>query len=134
MKGEIVTSAGHGVFRVWARAWETDDGLVLGLFGGDRTHVGTVVLSVPRPSLSDPAQISSTSSVLNLVGHKEEELLRPLAEEAARRLKRPVVAVCGIHVDGATREQIMELSTLARQAWNEVIEQIINNSFSRQES
>lgn len=125
MKGEIAASAGQGAFQVWARAWETEDGLVLGLFGGEKTHVGTVVLSVPRPSLSDPAQVSCTSSVLNLVGHKEEDLLRPLAEEAARRLRRPVVAVAGIHVDGATKEQIGELCGLANQAWNDVLGRII---------
>ncbi|MCL5046689.1 MAG: hypothetical protein M1598_07880 [Actinobacteria bacterium] len=130
MTGEIAASAGEGVFRVWARGWKTDDGVVIGLFGGDHTHVGTVVLSVPRPSLSDPAQISSTSSVLNLIAHKEEDLVRPLAEEAARRLKRPVVAVSGIHVDGATKDQIGELCALARKAWDEVLEQIITKKES----
>ena len=121
MKTEIAASAGDGRFQVWARAWETDDGLVLGLFGGERTHVGTVVLGVPRPSLSDPAQVSCTSSVLNLPGHQEEALLRPLVEAAVRHLKRPVVGVAGIHVDGVTEEQIKGLCAAAEQAWNEVL-------------
>jgi len=112
--GEAVVAAGSGRFRVWGQAWATGDGVVLGLFGGERAHVGSVVMGVPRPSLLDPDVVSCTSSVLNLPGHKEEELLRPLVEEAVRRLRQPVVGVAGIHIEAATAEDLAILCTNAR--------------------
>ncbi|MEW6398261.1 MAG: UbiX family flavin prenyltransferase [Bacillota bacterium] len=108
--------AGEGHLRVQARAWATDDGYVVGLFGGDRTHVGTVVVSVPRPSLADPERSSCTSSVINLPAHKEEEVIRPLADELARVTCSPVVGVAGVHVDGADPSTLDLLARNCREA------------------
>lgn len=50
------------------------------LQGGERPHIGCTVLAVPRPSLTGSGACSSTASVLNLPGHKDEALCRLLAE------------------------------------------------------
>ncbi|RYD02040.1 hypothetical protein N752_26680 [Desulforamulus aquiferis] len=42
----------------------SDDGLVCQLYGGDKSHIGAVVLTLPRPSLKKDYQISCNSSVL----------------------------------------------------------------------
>ena len=42
------------------------------LYGGERPHIGCTVMAQPRPSLADPQKMSSTASVLNLSGHKDE--------------------------------------------------------------
>ena len=39
--------------------------------GGDNPHIGTSVLAIPRPSLTGDESISATSSVMNMVGHKD---------------------------------------------------------------
>lgn len=52
------------------------------LQGGERPHIGCTVLAVPRPSLTGSGACSSTASVLNLPGHKDEALCRLLAERA----------------------------------------------------
>lgn len=87
------------------------------LQGGEAPHIGCVVLAVPRPSLDGDGSRSSTASVLNVTGHKDEILCRRLAEQMA--VRENAVAVCcgGFHVDHITKEQIREV--------NEAVEEII---------
>ena len=79
------------------------------LHGGDRPHIGSVVLSIPRPSLTGNGEISVTSSVLNVTGHKDEQICRYLAEQTARYRNAVVVCAGGFHVDDITEEQIAEV-------------------------
>ena len=53
--------------------------------GGDKPHIGSCVLSVPRPSLADNKKISCTSSVLNVTGHKDENICRLVAESFCKK-------------------------------------------------
>ena len=76
------------------------------LTGGEKPHVGSVVLAVPRPSLTGDGTDSCTSSVLNCTGHKDEVLCRMVAEELCTRTGRTVVCTGGVHMDRATGEQI----------------------------
>jgi hypothetical protein len=48
--------------------------LCVALYGGDRPHIGAVAISQPRPSLADPAVASATTSVVAVLGHKEDML------------------------------------------------------------
>lgn len=79
------------------------------LCGGDRPHIGSVVLSIPRPSLTGSGEVSVTSSVLNVTGHKDEQICRYLAEQIARCQNAIVVCTGGFHVDDITEEQIGEV-------------------------
>jgi len=87
--------------------------------GGDRPHLGAVALSTPRPSLADSRKISASTSVLTLVGHKEDDVAKKIAQQYAAKLNRQVVVACGVHLDGITREElaVMEemLAELAEQ-------------------
>ena len=78
------------------------------LWGGDRPHIGCTVLSVPRPSLTGDGSVSVTSSVLNVTGHKDEQICRFLAEEVAARKRAVVVCTGGFHYDGITPAPIRE--------------------------
>ena len=49
---------------------------------------------------------SATSSVINLVAHKDEDVARPLAELLAKNLNQVVVVTAGIHISQATLEDI----------------------------
>ena len=92
------------------------------LEGGERPHSGCAVLAVPRPSLSGGEQISSTASVLNVIGHKDEFLCRRLAEQVAAGQGRLTVCVGGFHTDHITKEQIWEVTEAADQAAAELSE------------
>ena len=62
------------------------------LSGGERSHIGCTVLAVPRPSLDGSGKMSSTASVLNVMGHKDEEVCRYLAEKYRQEECR-----CGVY-------------------------------------
>ena len=78
-------------------------------YGGDKPHIGCTVLAVPRPSLSGDGSVSVTSSVLNLVSHKDEAICRYLAETYAQKKNATVVCSGGFHVDHITQENLSEL-------------------------
>ena len=77
--------------------------------GGERPHIGCTVLALPRPSLDGSDKMSSTASVLNVMGHKDEEVCRYLAEKVSAGKKATVVCTGGIHMNGITKEQIAEI-------------------------
>ncbi len=82
--------------------------------GGDAPHIGSVVLSTPRPSLTGQGT-SATSSVLNNIGHKDELVARQVAEHLAAKLDTMVCCVCGIHKDDATPKDIASCATLGEE-------------------
>lgn len=75
----------------------------------NQAHIGCCVLAQPRPSLAGDGKVSATSSVLNVVGHKDEALCRYLAERAAAVHRCNAVCTGGFHVDNMTGAQIEEL-------------------------
>ena len=77
--------------------------------GGECPHIGCTVLAILRPSLDGSGKMSSTASVLNVTGHKDEEECRYLAEKVSAGKKTTVVCTGGIHMDGITKEQIAEI-------------------------
>ena len=79
------------------------------LYGGDKPHIGCTVLAVPRLSLSGDGSVSCTSSVINLTGHKDEQICRYTAETLCKNYQAAVSCTGGFHVDGITSDQIREL-------------------------
>jgi gallate decarboxylase subunit D len=59
-------------------------------------------MAVARPSLIDASQISSSASVLCVVGHKEDDLARSVALHLSAALECTVTVVAGLHVNNAT--------------------------------
>lgn len=90
--------------------------------GGERPHIGCTVLALPRPSLDGSGRISSTASVLNVTGHKDEEVCRYLAETVSAGKNSIVVCTGGIHMDGITKEQIAEIVETMRIIAVEIVE------------
>ncbi len=76
-------------------------------------HIGSAVMAIARPSLTGEG-MSATSSVLNRLGHKDEEIARRIAENVAASLNCAVVCTCGIHMDGITPEQIRQILDACR--------------------
>jgi hypothetical protein len=80
--------------------------LSVNLLGGDRPHIGAVAIGIPRPSLTRSGRRSATTSVFALVGHKEDDLAKSLANDLARRIGIPTVVVAGVHLRRARSSDI----------------------------
>lgn len=83
--------------------------LLIAVSGGIRPHIGCTIISVPRLSLKEGGKNSCTTSVWNLVGHKDEEVCRRLAEAYCKISGRLVVCTGGIHAENIQMSQIEEL-------------------------
>jgi len=94
------------------------------IYGGDTPHIGCVTLSVPRPSLADINIISSTTSVLNLIGHKDDEVAKYVSHTLSSSLNKHVVVMCGIHIDSITRDEIGTTIELLKELTDKLIQRL----------
>lgn len=89
--------------------------------GGEKPHIGSTVMAIPRPSLTGDKTISATSSVINVTGHKDEELCRFLAETVAKKTMGTVVCTGGFHMDNITSRQIKEVMDAVKEIALEIV-------------
>lgn len=76
------------------------------IFGGDDPHIGCVTLGIPRPSLDNNDTISSTSSIINKLGHKDDKIALYVSEKLVPALNKDIAISCGIHIDNITNNEI----------------------------
>ena len=91
------------------------DDILLCVQGGEKPHIGCVVQAIPRASLSDKSKVSCTSSVMNLVGHKDEYICRMVAEKVCVNNSVAVVCTGGVHIDNISQDEIKELIQAAKE-------------------
>ncbi len=83
--------------------------VLVAIWGGEKPHIGAVAIAQPRPSLKDPQVTSATASVICLMGHKEDELVKAAAEILAAALETRVVVTAGIHWDNLAPDAIQRI-------------------------
>lgn len=91
----MITS-GEGKTRVWLKKQKMGDDILLVVGGGDKTHIGTAVMCVP----------GKKAQVLKYGTHKDHIVLEPIAKKTCEKYGKVVVAVGGIHIHDATKEEI----------------------------
>jgi hypothetical protein len=79
----------------------------------------------PRPSLKDPKRISSTASVICILGHKEDELAKAASEILSAALNTKVVVTAGIHWDNLDKNGIEKVIENSRQIVDMIIDKIL---------
>lgn len=117
-------SAGTGKYQIIMLATITEDGVVAQIYGGEKAHVGAIALSIPGPGAAAPEKVSCSTTVVPLLGHKDDEVARPVAEELAKTWGSPVVVVAGIHVDNANKEDIRKLLHNCKEVARELIQEL----------
>ena len=127
-KGQLSLIEGELPYQVQATALLIGGDLVVMVYGGDKPHVGAVAVSIPRPSLDDPGVISATTSVYALVGHKEDELAKKMANKLASFFNRKVVLTAGIHVDNITAEGIRAIENNCIKVMEQLLKQLEKSS------
>lgn len=103
--------AGQGRHQAEALVVVNGADLVVTIGGGSAYHIGATALAIPRPSLADPGLVSASASVICVTGHKEDELARSAALKMAAHFNRIVSVNLGLHVDEATPQDIMDLTS-----------------------
>jgi hypothetical protein len=84
------------------------------LGGGTAPHIGSVAISQPRPRLNDPEHISCTTSIHNILGHKDDVIAVLFAEGFCKEFNCLTVASAGVHIDGAGTKEIKQIMNLAK--------------------
>ena len=122
MKGiETVSSGSENGYTLKGTIIFLDNGDVIVVVTGGRDHIGAVSLAVPRPSLLDHERLSATSSVLTMLGHKEDELVKYVSEKVAAAIGRNVVVIAGVHYDDLS---LADLAAI-RELWVSLSEAMI---------
>lgn len=91
--------------------------------GGNRPHLGAVAVSQVRPSLDDPSQVSASTSVITLLGHKEDAIVQKAGQKLAAALNKNVVVCCGIHVDKITQDELQFIDEAVERFCKECVKQ-----------
>jgi hypothetical protein len=112
-------------YQIHATAMLIGDDLLVVIWGGTKPHIGAVAVALPRPSLADPQITSSTSSILTLLGHKEDEVVKMVSEHLSARLERNVVVTAGIHWDDLPEEAVEEIVNNCEKLADEIHARII---------
>ena len=91
----MITS-GEGKYKVFLEEKKLDDDIIYILGGGEKSHIGGVVICEP----------GKKSQAIRLEGHYDDIVLKPIAENACKKYKIKVVALGGVHLDNASKEEI----------------------------
>ena len=118
----IAISIKEGRFKLGASVRILGPDLLVAVWGGTHPHIGAVALALPRPSLRDKKKTSATSSVLTLLGHKEDVTAKTVSEALAAALKKNVVVTVGIHWDNLKPEEIELIIRLTDRLTKKIIE------------
>jgi gallate decarboxylase subunit D len=108
MKGSspVTVRVACGALTLEATACRAGRDLSVTISGGERPHLGCVVIATPHPAQNDAGRMTVTSSVVAAPPHREEALARPFAERLARCLGGTVVVAAGVHTGALGPEGI----------------------------
>ncbi|MBE3128396.1 MAG: hypothetical protein IMZ60_01825 [Actinobacteria bacterium] len=85
---------------------EIGNDLIFIVSGGDLPHIGAISVGIPRPSLKNPDQLSSTISTYVFTGHKDNIIGNKIADEISKRTEKKVVVLAGIHFNHLSERDI----------------------------
>ena len=108
----IALTARRGRVALRLTAERLGDDLAVTVSGGDRAHIGAVAVSPPRPARGGAPASGATTSVVALLGHREDELARKIAARLAAVTRGAVCVACGVHVDGIVAGEIRDVLEL----------------------
>ena len=91
----MITS-GESKYKVFLEKKQLGNDLIYILGGGERSHIGGVVVCEPKKK----------PNVIRLGTHHDYVVLTPIAKAACKKYNKTVVAVGGIHIDNASKEEI----------------------------
>ncbi|MGL5436519.1 MAG: hypothetical protein ACRDBO_14140 [Lachnospiraceae bacterium] len=95
--------------------------LVICIGNNSGAHIGSCVISEPYEK---DGGVHVTSSVRNLLSHKEGEIALLYSEAAAKVLNQTVCCLCGIHYDDITGDELRAVHKWCANDVEEMIKQL----------
>ncbi|HYE81650.1 MAG TPA: hypothetical protein VEG39_05715 [Clostridia bacterium] len=124
MKSQIHEMLEDGKYSLEALLVLTDDGIAMFVGGGEKPHIGTVVISQPRPGMKAGSGISCTTSVTNMLSHKDDLIIIPIAEAVCKKTSMVVAASGGVHIDNADESAIKRLMSNMEELTKKLLERL----------
>ncbi len=91
----MITS-GEGKYKVWLKEKKIGDDRLYILGGGEKTHIGGIVICEPKKQ----------PNVIRLEGHRDDVVLKLIAEKAREKYDTTIVVMGGVHIENAKKEEI----------------------------
>ena len=89
-------TSGEGRYKVWLDIKKLHNDILLILGGGEQPHIGAIIVIEP----------GKKPQIIRIATHYDHQVLTPLAKAAQKKYKTTIVAVGGIHIDNASKEEI----------------------------
>lgn len=121
---QLSAFTGEGRYRIDISAVITAEGISVTLTGGEKTHVGGVVMCLPRKSLTGQDDGCDTW-IIPVPGHKDTEAAKGVAEMLCRMTGEKTVVVAGIHIDQASPPEIDTLLRNSVEAAEQLAKKLI---------
>jgi gallate decarboxylase subunit D len=99
----VLLTEGAGRTQVCLSIQRIGKDLIIYLFN-ESGHIGAVAVADYCH-----AEDRASTSVITRLGHKDDSVARQAAHALCKRLKKPVCAIVGIHVDNITSEEISQI-------------------------
>lgn len=96
---EFIVQTETGSFDLEAAVSIIGNDILIAIRGGDKPHIGAVATAQTQPSIVNPNKKNATASVICFPGHKEDHLVKPIAEKVALSTGSNVVVTAGTHWD-----------------------------------
>jgi len=114
-------SASEGRIRIELNMLGTEGrGLCGFLTGGDKSHTGGVVYASPRPKSRGEGLTADVSTICGY-GHKDAYAAQGIAKRICTETGESVSITAGIHVDGASDEELMLIGKLVSRTADEFL-------------
>jgi len=120
--GRVVVRTAGSCLVLEAEAMRIGSDVLVAIWGGERPHIGAVAAACARASLADSTKWSATSSVLTYPGHKEDVVVKMVAEALSAALRTNVVVTAGMHWDGLSADAIERVVERCREIVNLLLE------------
>ena len=91
----MITS-GKGKHKVWIKNFKIGNDRIFILGGGEKSHIGGVVICEPEKDIK----------VVKLESHYDYVVLKLIAEKIYKNYNTNVIVIGGIHIDNATKKDI----------------------------
>ena len=113
-----------GKYDLQAHVRSVGSDFLVAIWGGEMPHIGAVAIAQSRTSLKTSKRISSTGSVISILGHKEGDIAKEVAEKLSSGLKATVIVTAGMHWSNITKKGILKVEDNSKILVNMILKKL----------